>query len=74
VNGFIVVARLGDGLYRVTTDGWPALWVRRTLRRDAECAATGAELHKGERHYGPVGNMMYRFRRLSTDFVEGRRE
>lgn len=47
-----------------------AMWTLRKLRKSQKCVATGAQLNKGEFHWGPVGNMDYRGWRVHRDFME----
>ena len=68
---FVIVRKMTDGLYVIATGEHGAMWTLRKLRKDTECMATRAQLHKGEEHYGPVGNMDYRGWRLHKEFVEG---
>ena len=67
---YFIAERKGEGLYSICTDGDPALWSLRRLRKDTRCAATGQPLCQGEFHYAPIGNMGYRARRLSRAYVE----
>jgi hypothetical protein len=46
-----------------------SLWTLRKLRRDTVCAETGVALKKGEEHFGPIGNQMFRAKRLSRAAV-----
>lgn len=71
MNGFRVIMALAPGVYLIQYDAHRALWATKKLRKNTECAATKRPLKKGDTHYGPVGNQMYRYRRLHRQFVEG---
>lgn len=67
---FAIIKRLTPGVYLISTDGKRALWTLRKLRKTQQCAATRKRLSRGEAHYGPLGNMLYRMLRLDREYVE----
>lgn len=65
---FEVVA---DGLAQVEYDGDRALWARRTARKATRCVATGESIRPGDLAYGPVGNQLYRGKRIAAHVIDG---
>lgn len=67
---FELVRRLAPGVVVLRCDGDQAIWTLKRLRKDTRCAGTNLILRSGERHFGPVGNQLYRWARLCREFVD----
>jgi len=62
--------RVSEGVVRLSFNNHVSLWDRKKLRKDNECCATGAKLAAGTLAYAPIGNHMYRYRRIAADYVD----
>jgi hypothetical protein len=69
-TNFPVLRKMSDGLFVIDTAGQCDMWTLRKLRKPSKCVATGRQLVKGERHYGPVTNGDHRGWRLHREYVE----
>ena len=72
-----IVRRVTDGVVIISyVDGrfggydGTAMWTRTKLRKHVKCAVTGIALKPGDEAYRPLGNMMYRSRRIAADVID----
>lgn len=62
---------LNSGLVRLAYDGDAGIWTRSEVRKSHRCVLTDKRFEPGSEMFRPIGNQMYRAKRISAEVIDG---